>query len=307
VGAPRDLGVDQGLVCAQAVRERLRRAGLRPRRRPRLGLRPLASGPVLGRGAGRELLRHATHAVERMDGVALGAGMRVDELVGLLLSGPEELAAPSLALAAASGGAADGEGWSGAALARTLPGPGAAWILRRSRPEVGFASLDVTLPWLGASVASLNAEGLAVALTPAGAGAGPVLLVQECAERFADVESALDWCSKRPVQGRGGLLLADASGEAAAIALDGRERRVERPAGEPLSAGADAALAVRLRKAAHELRGVAGETVPAALAGALEAADPGAARISLDPAQRRLRWEGAPGAGTLDLPVLAGG
>ena len=30
--------------------------------------------------------------------------------------------------------------------------PGKRWLIRRSRPQVGFASLEVTLPWLATSI-----------------------------------------------------------------------------------------------------------------------------------------------------------
>ena len=40
------------------------------------------------------------------------------------------------------------------------------WVLRRSRPEVGFASVEVTLPWLATAIAGINEGGVAVAMVP---------------------------------------------------------------------------------------------------------------------------------------------
>ena len=79
------------------------------------------------------------------------------------------------------------------------------WIVRRSLPEIGFASVELTLPWLAPAVAGVNEKGLAVAIVPEAAERAALafsppalLLVQDCLQRFADLESALEWCARRP-------------------------------------------------------------------------------------------------------------
>jgi hypothetical protein len=98
---------------------------------------------------------------------------------------------------------------------------------------VGFASLEVTLPWLVSSVAGVNSAGLCAVLASIprsipGTDPPSLLLVQECLQRFEGIEGALDWCLQRPASGDLSLLLADASGALASIELRGRERRLAR-------------------------------------------------------------------------------
>ena len=166
-GAPRDLGRAQGRVWKDAVRDHVSRSGavLSPRRSLLSSLRPWSSGTLLGRGAGREMLRHYPHLSERMAGLALAADLPFASLVASLAqpaqSSSTGLTAPGIALA----GEAVGE--AGAFAARTLAPSltlSGRWVLRQSRPEVGFPSVELTLPWLASAVAGVNAEGVAVLL-----------------------------------------------------------------------------------------------------------------------------------------------
>ncbi len=224
VGHPRDMGLSQGLACRVATQERVARAGLPVGRSRLASLRPFTSGAVLGSGAGREIVRHYPHLSERMDGLARSAGVSLDSLMELHLQAlgevPDSEFSSEVTLSLGSVGSnPDGN----VLLHRTLPQverPGSSWLVRRSRPEVGFCSLDVTLPWLVSAVAGVNEAGLCASLVArsleakdcsASRAAAPPspLLVQECLQRFRDVEASLDWCLNRPTSGSAVLILAD--------------------------------------------------------------------------------------------------
>jgi hypothetical protein len=285
-GAPRELGLDQGHACRDAIRDAVARSGARVPRWRLPSLRPLVSGPVLGRGPGRETIRHYAHLAERTMGLALGSDLPFEPLMELLVQ-----AAPPLGAGAAAVSLA-GEGGAAPLLARALPpatSSGSRWVRRRSRPHVGFASEEVTLPWLAASAAGVNEAGLAAAAVPEpGAQDGctaAVLLVQECLQRFSELAPALDWCLQRPAWGAGHVLLAHADGEVAAVALADGRRRTRREREGLLVAGLAPEREAELRKRVAE----GGR---AALAEALDAEG---AWVAVDPA-----------AGSLALAVPAG-
>ncbi len=256
-GHPRDMGLAQGTAARDAIRAEAARQGL-PLRRSRIpDLRALAVGPVRGTGSGRELFRHFAHLAERVEGVAKAADLPLDAVVEMHLrvraggeAGGLLSRRATVAARAFEAGAAD-KRWT---LERSLPGAHgceADWVVRASRPAVGFASVEVGLPWLVSSVAGVNEAGLAVVAGPllwgpAGREGNPtsLLLVQECLQRFGDLEGALDWCSKRPVAGEQSLVLADATGRLATVVVSGTERRtqfgeseLQLEAGEPEPAG----------------------------------------------------------------------
>ncbi len=247
VGDPRAMGNGQGLACRSAIQERIVRSGGRVGRSKIPSLRPLSSGPVLGRGPGREIIRHYTHLAERAAGMARHADVTLDALMRVFCEMTSRDAAPTeeLLAEAAVVGALEVEAAQGrSAVLRTLGAasqPGSQWIIRKSRPEVGFASAEVTLPWLATAVAGVNQSGLAVAIAPCsgarvtGANAGSVnaqgaphaaLLVQECLQRFEDVAACLDWCSKRPRSGNASLIFCDAADQLAAAEIAGDRCRV---------------------------------------------------------------------------------
>jgi hypothetical protein len=194
-----------------------------------------------------------------MAGLSLGADLPLESLIASLTrpapSSSAVLHAPALALA----GEAVGD--AGSFACRTLvrsPLPAGRFLLRQSRPEVGFPSVELTLPWLASAVAGVNSEGVAILLARCDASgdraAPPLLLVQECLQRFASVDGCLDWCMKRSVGGRARLFMADGEGQVAAVEFAGNERgpnerRVIRPTDGLLTEGASAAVDAELRKA----------------------------------------------------------
>ena len=244
-GHPRDMGQAQGAASIRSLRAEVERLGLPTKRSRWPRLRPLATGSVRGTGAGREMLRHYAHLSERLEGVARAADLPLDSVLELHLrvrAGGTKggLLSRRATLRSRALGGSGGE--KRLQLERSLPGPiggEAAWILRESRPAVGFRSVEVTLPWLVSSVAGVNECGLAVMGGPMLWGrsdysghASSMLLVQECLHRSSDLEGAIDWCLKRPVEGEQSILLCDASGALATLFVTGTERRVQVGEGE---------------------------------------------------------------------------
>jgi hypothetical protein len=236
-GAPRDIGRDQGRACA---------ATLRARRERRPG--GAHGGSRLRRPGGslaRDLARHLPHQAETLDALARAARVPLRWLL-------DELAAE---FAGAFGDAAPLVGFEGPGglSARGIEGE---WLVRRSRPEGLFASVEVTRPWLSAALAGVNERGLAVAAVGATGGrpaceAPAALLAQDCLERFEETEAAVEWCLGRPGGGRAALLLSDAGGAAAVVETSGAERRLRRAVEGLLVSGGwathDAALGASLR------------------------------------------------------------
>ncbi len=238
------MGLAQGAAARAAIRRELERAGVSHSRSRIPTLRGLVAGPLRGRGAGREFFRHFAHQAERLEGVAAAAGVSSDSILDLHLrvrAGGREggLLSRRTSLRARTIGSGEEKR---TVLDRSLPGALAGeadWILRESRPEVGFRSIELGLPWLVPAVAGVNIGGLAVVAGPLlwgnpgrDGGSPSLLLVQECLQRFEDVQGALGWCQKRPVEGEQSFVMADASGAVATVVVSGRVRRVQQGEGE---------------------------------------------------------------------------
>lgn len=295
-GHPRDMGLAQGAASRTSIAQEAERLGLSRSRARFPSLRALAVGAIRGEGAGREMFRHFAHLSERLEGIARNADLHVDSILemhlnvraggakGGLLSRRSTVRATTPTrpkTPTAQETASDHKSWL---LERTLPQAAtgeADWIVRESCPEVGFRSVEIALPWLVSAVAGVNEGGLAVVGgpllwgTPGRAGyPTSLLLVQECLQRFEDLDGALDWCSKRPVEGEQSLVLADASGGLATVVISGRECRVSLGEGElHLEGGEPPAV----------------EDAPAT-AGAVAESREGN-RVRLDPLNRRLEVE----------------
>lgn len=222
------MGEAQGAACRDAIRERIRASGIANRGRLAASLRPFLAGRVLGSGMAREIARYYPHLSERIQGLASGSGLATDSLMEMFVrASRDELAGEILASEAAIG-ARPG---SDVRIARSLPE--SQWVLRRSLPDVGFASVEVTLPWLATSVAGVNEAGVVAAVDP-GPDSLPrsdapsaLLLVQECLQRFDDVTGCLDWVLKRPASGSVQLVVGDATGRVARVRIDDANRAVE--------------------------------------------------------------------------------
>ena len=176
--------------------------------------------------------------------------------------------------------------------------PDLPWTLRTSRPEVGFRSVEVVLPWLAGAAAGVNAAGIAALVglpgVPAidrGLGAPPAwLLVQECLQRFDGLDAALDWCLRRPASGECSILLADGAGEIAVVDFTSEGRQLRQRGSEPGVAGGAAAQESALRKRIAE-----GERFGAEWLRDESAAARPAPQVWLRPGAAELTWRPAEG------------
>jgi hypothetical protein len=235
-GAPRDVGLDQGRACRAELNDRFAEIPWTEALALRLGR---ADASV--RRVQRDLARYFPHLSEALAGLAVGARVPESFLAGEIAADLASAAAPAAALAGET-----------AQLALALDGPA---IVRRTRPEGLFASLELSRPWLPSTLLGVNERGLAVAVADSGPGevgcsAPAALLAQDCLERFEALDAALDWCAGRPGGGRATLFFGDAAGEVAGIEIAGSEHRVLRPADGLLARdGVGAELAKSLREA----------------------------------------------------------
>ena len=247
-GHPRDLGEAQGRQLAGQIQQQA--SVVDGPRRPRFpSLRGLTSGSRRGGGVGREVIRHYTHLAERMDGLARGAGVSIDSILALHAEGEAFVAQSEACVHRATAlSAVDLKEQGVVSLARSLaedPTAEAHFCVRKSRPAVGFDSVEIVLPWMCTSLAGVNEAGLAACIVPSSGESlndqvdpSPLLLVQECLQRFESVETAQDWAMNRPAWGWATLLLADASGDRVQVNYEGRQRRDQRALDEPVWAGA---------------------------------------------------------------------
>ncbi len=173
-----------------------------------------------------------------MSGLALGSGVSLETLMRLFLEAPSPEQPPDPFWADSEAVAQQTRDRARRAMLRRTIWPTEAtqtpWLVRTSRPEVGFRSVELTVPWSVAALAGVNQAGLAVALVPRtttlqetpGAEPTPALLVQECLQRFEQVDAGLEWCLKRPSSGPARVVLCDAQGAMGAVELCSTGRRV---------------------------------------------------------------------------------
>jgi hypothetical protein len=275
-GAPRDLGFDQGTQCRAALNAAYRRRSRLQRARFRLRVESDAC-----RRARLEIRRFYPQQAEMIEARARASRVPVAWLVARLADDRRlATAADALVLAAASA-ITD----RGALLARALP---ADAIARRSRPEIGFRSIELTQSWRAAPLAGVNEAGLAVACASNASGsAAPrhavpaALLAHDCLRRFDRLDGAIDWLMVRPGGGKSMLVLADDSGEIAGVSLDGDERAVFRPAdGLVVSTGGHARQA-DIEKGLREASPLLGSDLGRFLGVSLVVVEPGRRSLGL--------------------------
>lgn len=204
--------MDQGRACRDAVARRFAAGSAWERVRSRAGWPDERASRSF-----RDLWQYFPHQADRLEGLGGAAGV------------PATWLAPRVPVPGEVEPALAGFAAPTPRLGRGLGGP---LVVRRSRPEGLFASVEVTRPWLPAALVGVNERGLAVAGVsgPAEAvrcAAPAWLLAQDCLERFEALGPALDWCCERPGGGGGALLLAHATGGMVGVVF-GDTRRVLR-------------------------------------------------------------------------------
>jgi hypothetical protein len=274
-GAPRDLGFDQGREFAADLRGEFDRQPAWNRWRQRLGGRTPASAPLQ-----RDLRRHYPQQSETIEGLVAGARVPfawfAERLAREFMGAAPVGAAVGAAIAAEPGLTSVGP-----LLVRSFA---TTPCVRHSRPEGGFASVELTLPWLAAAFAGVNESGLGVACVAEASASNASdcavpasLLVQDCLARFDGIRGAVDWCTGRPASGRAVILLADASGAVAGVEIDGPARRELSPKDGLIVAGEAVDSADALRAAAPFDSARAAQSLGRCSAGI----DPANRRISL--------------------------
>jgi len=279
-GAPRDLGLDQGRACRDALRDRFSQSPFWER----WGL-PLGPNERAATRIARDLRRHFPQQSEALEGMVRGADVPLAWLAAVHARELGAEAPPRVGAGVAFG--ADASRAGGALVARPLA---CEPVVRHSRPEGGFASVELTLPWFTASLAGVNEGGLAATcvslpggLTDQGCTVPAAHLIQDCLMRFDSIKGAVDWCSGRPCGGRATVLFAEASGDIAAVDVDGRARVTRAPEEGLLFAGDDTGAFASLRECAKPELATAAKLLGGRVAG-------------LDPSGRRIGvFDGASG------------
>lgn len=137
------------------------------------------------------------------------------------------------------------------------------YTMRESRPAHGRRALEFTAAPLAGTVDGVNESGLCITYnyafaTDAAAPAPPIsVLISEALATCATVAEAVEQMSKRPRWGAGLLMLADASGDIAALELSNSQSCVRRPGpGEDFIYHSNCFLTAEMRRVQIDERAV---------------------------------------------------
>ena len=249
-GGPREMGVAQGAGLRERIHAARRQLAemeafrlAQPWWMPYRMFRRVAEWRA-GRFLRGALARHAPHAARRLAGIAEGAAVAPDSLClfnaleALMASvGDTTAVSPGFgcsAVAVRAARSATGE----PILAHNfdyIPLVQPFYILRRSRPEGGLASLDFTAAPLCGTVDGVNERGLCIAYnyaytTDGPAAAPPISMsIAEALGQCATVGQAAERIAARPRPSGGILMLADAEGDVASLELTAARHHLRRP------------------------------------------------------------------------------
>jgi hypothetical protein len=287
-GTHREMGRAQGRVLGSRVRdaERALRSAeafrlLKPRLLPEAIFAAVASRRAQAL-LERPLARHRPEQLERMLGLAEGAG--VPPRIVYLVQGAEVLLAavdwrvrppPFAACSAVAVTASRGRG--GPLVHHNFDYPELVHpllVVRESRPVRGHASLELTATALAGAIDGVNEKGLAIAYNyafPTDSSPQPVpltLTISAALEACATTREAIDFVSRQPRTGGALLQIADASGDVVAMELSNTRMAVRRPGdGEELVHHANCYSAPALREVEVPRDAVYSERSVAALRG----------------------------------------
>lgn len=111
------------------------------------------------------------------------------------------------------------------------------YVIRDSRPDGKLRSLEFTTAPLAGAVDGMNENGLCITYNYAytidipGGSAVPIsMLISEALQHCSTVSEAAQWIAAQPRWGGGILMLADASGDIAALELSSTQSFLKRPA-----------------------------------------------------------------------------
>lgn len=191
-------------------------------------------------------LREADPAMlARLEGIAEGAGLPLGSLCLMnameafiaSMSGRTTVPLPGACSALAVRGARTRDGEP--IIAKNfdyLPLVQPFFVLRESCPDDGWRSLDFAVAPQAGTVDGMNEKGLAITLNyafvtdPGGPNPLVTMLIADALAACANVPEAVERITARPHWGAGMLMLADASGDLAAVELTNTRAGVRRPA-----------------------------------------------------------------------------
>ena len=110
------------------------------------------------------------------------------------------------------------------------------YMLRQSRPDTGFGSIEFTVAPLAGTIDGINEKGLCICnnyaftVDTAAPTATISMVIAEALERCGTVTEAADWIAGQPRWGAGLLMLADAAGDIASLEISSTRCQVRRPA-----------------------------------------------------------------------------
>ena len=251
-GGPRQLGQQQGSDLAEEISAglktlaRLEAFRIRQPRRLPYGLFRWLSGRRASRHLLPALQRHDPSSLDRLEGLAEGAGLGLDSLALMnslepLLSSIADSTAvsPPLGGCFAVGVTGDRSAGGEPVIARNfdyLPLIQPFYTVRDSRPFDRARSLEFTVAPLAGAIDGINEHGLAITYNYAFAtdvpqAAPPLSMrIAEALGTCRTVNEAAELFSSRPRWGTGMLMLADTTGDVASLELShtrAQLRRVE--------------------------------------------------------------------------------
>jgi len=192
----------------------------------------------------RSLSRDYPAMMERLHGLAQGAGLRPSTVYLLNVLEPLLSAAGDCTVCPAACSAVAVRGKRSATdepiIARNfdyLPLVQPYYVVRESRPKGKLRALEFTTAPLAGAVDGMNEAGLCITYNyaftidaPAPAAAPISMVISEALERCRTVAEAVAWIAARPRWGGGLLMLADASGDIASFELSSTRSELRRPA-----------------------------------------------------------------------------